>query len=371
MFGKKHLTKHLMKKIFLATIATLMLCASMLLSQSCKEAKSANDAPLITTSSLLVVNEGNYMAGNADITAYDTTLKTTKSNLFATANGGAAMGDAPSAAVRHNGKLYVSLSGSAKFYVLNPLTLVLEGKVTGLDSPRCFAFESNSVAYLSHLNEPKITLFNPTTLEVVRTITYTGTAAENMILNSDGTISANEWNGGKRIIRIDPTLSGNDAVVESLEVGIQPTCLFKDAQGDLWTLCDGGGWDGNPIGFEAPTIVKIKVDSDGKMTIEKRFTLAQGLLYKMILDHSGNTLYFSAGDKIYRMNINDTELPTTSFIEQSGAMFYNLAQNPLSKEIYATNAKDFMSNGEVYRYNEQGELIDSFEAGISPSLMVF
>lgn len=43
----------------------------------------------------------------------------------------------------------------------------------------------------------------------------------------------------------------------------------------------------------------------------------------------------------------------------------------MSEDIYIANAKDYVSNGEVLRYSPEGELIDTFEVGISPSSFAF
>ncbi len=345
---------------------SLLFVASLLVS-GCSLPNGNTPLPL---TSIVIVNEGNYMSSNADITGYNPLTDEVADNLFSTANNGAAMGDAPGAVVNYNSTLFLSLSGSAKVYAIDPITFELKGKITGIDNPRSFAFVNKTRAYLSHLYEGKITIFNPDNYEVISTISLPNNV-ENMIIDSDGTILANEWSYGKRLVRIDPTKS-DDAVIDALEVGIQPTTIVADAQGKLWTLCDGGGWDENPIGYEAPSIVRVGFNEQGKMEIEQKFTLPFQYNNKLTISANRDVIYYTSENKVYAMSINATSLPTTPLIEQSDiASFYNFAVNTFNGEIYCTDAVDYKQNGTVYRYDSQGTLIDSFTAGINPSLFAF
>ncbi len=353
-----------MKNLF----STSLLVVAAILVSSCSVASTSKEQAPLT--SIIVVNEGNFMASNSDLTGYNPTTGETANDLFAAANGGSAMGDAPAGATLFGGDLYISLSGSAKAYVIDPETMELKAKITGIDNPRSFAFANSTRGYISHLYEGKVTVFNPSTEEIISTIPLV-TNIEDMIIDSDGTILANEWSSGKRLVRIDPTVSV-DAVIDSIEVGLQPTSIAMDANGKIWTLCDGGGWDGNPIGFEAPSIVKVEFDGDRMMTIAQKHTLPQVYGPKLVLNPSRDVIYYTLGNKLYSMSINSTELPTTPLIEEAGVgSFYNIAVNPHNGDIYCTDAVDYTQNGSVYRYDRDGKFIESFTAGIIPSLFVF
>ena len=43
----------------------------------------------------------------------------------------------------------------------------------------------------------------------------------------------------------------------------------------------------------------------------------------------------------------------------------------MNEDIYIADAKDYASNGEVLRYNSEGELVDTFEVGLLPSKFAF
>ena len=62
---------------------------------------------------------------------------------------------------------------------------------------------------------------------------------------------------------------------------------------------------------------------------------------------------------------------TFSITAESGTLFYNMAVDPKTGDIYVTDAKNYSMNGTVYRYSNDGVLLNSFEAGIIPSAMLF
>ena len=52
--------------------------------------------------------------------------------------------------------------------------------------------------------------------------------------------------------------------------------------------------------------------------------------------------------------------------ENTGNTFYNLSIDPYNKDLYVTDAKDYVQNGWTYKYNTNGEVVDSSEVGIIP-----
>ena len=62
---------------------------------------------------------------------------------------------------------------------------------------------------------------------------------------------------------------------------------------------------------------------------------------------------------------------TFRVVAEPQGMFYNMAVEPETGDIYVTDAKNYMMNGTVYRYSNDGVLLNSFEAGVIPSAMLF
>ncbi|HKI90073.1 MAG TPA: hypothetical protein VKA38_13675, partial [Draconibacterium sp.] len=64
-------------------------------------------------------------------------------------------------------------------------------------------------------------------------------------------------------------------------------------------------------------------------------------------------------------------LPDSSFISMENKLFYSLGVNPENNEIYVSDAIDYTQNAVIYRYSQQGILIDSFLVDINPSDFLF
>ena len=84
------------------------------------------------------------------------------------------------------------------------------------------------------------------------------------------------------------------------------------------------------------------------------------------------------GDYLNYQISNDSELykydfetmETTGVEENISLNFYELAQNPLDDHMFASNT-DFFSYGQIYIYDNENNLINSFNTGVSPGTIVF
>jgi hypothetical protein len=84
----------------------------------------------------------------------------------------------------------------------------------------------------------------------------------------------------------------------------------------------------------------------------------------LVINGAKNTLYYTFDGKVYRMNVADAALPTSSLINRN---FYGIGVDPQDNVIYAADARDFVSDGKVIRYNTNGTAIDSFGVNIAPN----
>ena len=82
--------------------------------------------------------------------------------------------------------------------------------------------------------------------------------------------------------------------------------------------------------------------------------------------------YLIYNNEVRRFDLGTQNLSETFRIEaEPQGLLYNMAVNPNTGDIYVTDAKNYMMNGTVYRYSDDGVLLNSFEAGVIPSAMLF
>lgn len=311
---------------------------------------------------LFIANEGNYMAGNASLSYYDTEKQVVENEVFLRANGHL-LGDTATSMTLYDNKLWICSNNSGVIFAIDPTTFKEVGRIT-LPGPRHIHFQSPTKGYVTQIWDNRIAIINPSTYAItgyIETEMSAADASTEQMVSWGDYLFVNCWSYQKTILKID---TRTDKVVEKLEVGIQPESIMLDANGKLWTMTDGGGWDGNPIGYEAPSIVRIDPTS---FTVEARFEMTKGVFpSKLQLDREGRTLYWLNGG-VWRMSITASELPAAPLLSSGFTSSYGLTTDPKTGDIYVGDAIDYTQNGMIFRYSASGEPLDSFGVGISPS----
>lgn len=307
---------------------------------------------------IFIINEGNYSVGNSTMTYYNPEKNTILNNIFFEANK-APLGDVAQSIIFHNDIAYITINNSGHVYAINCMDATFAGKIENLISPRNMLIVNNEKAYISDLYSPNLTIVNPTTYKVTGNINI-GKSSEALV-KSDNRIFVSNWSGYNQTSSNNTVMiinSDTDELIDSLMVGIEPESMVIDKNNSLWVLCSGGY-----MNDENPTLWKINIRTFDLETVYT-FSDIQSNPTKMKINESLDTIYF-LNDGVYTMSVDDTELPINPFIESNTNNFYSLgvAENG---DIYVSDALDYNRNGKVYRYDNNGQLITSFDAGIIP-----
>ena len=155
-----------------------------------------------------------------------------------------------------------------------------------------------------------------------------------------------------------------DKLIDSIVVGKEPNSMVMDKNNKLWVLCSGGYNN-----EEIPSLVCINPNT---LSVEKTLLFASKYLSPTSLDinPTKDTLYYVSND-IYKMSINETAIPLTPFIKKGTRLFYSLAVSPSTNELFISDAIDYTQNGFVFRFDANGNVMDSVRAGITPSWFSF
>jgi hypothetical protein len=94
--------------------------------------------------------------------------------------------------------------------------------------------------------------------------------------------------------------------------------------------------------------------------------LGMGNPIKLVMNEAKNKLFWLAQD-VWSMSIIDTVKPTTALVSSNGRTFYGLGYDAYQKQIWISDAKDYVQKSELLIYNENGSYIKSFRAGINTS----
>ena len=358
-----------MKKSHLFLLAFI---AAMLF--SCKPDSPTPEQPVIPTPSpqdpqitgVFVLNEGNFTFANSSLSYYDIERDTVYNNLFYKANN-APIGDVGQSLAMMDGKLYIVVNNSNHIYKVDASTIAYEAQIKDFYSPRELHIVAPNKAYVSDLMGTGLWIVDPQEMTHVGFV-ETGKTTEK-IVQVGNELYVSNWSNyyleGMEKNTVQVVDINNDVKVAEITVGKEPNTMVVDKNGYVWVLCEGATWE---VDGENPTLWEINPQLK---TAELRYEF-DGTAMALKANPAGDQFYVIYNNEVRRFDVGTLSLSETfSIAPEPQGMFYNMAVEPNSGDIYVTDAKNYMMNGTVYRYTNDGVLLSSFEAGVIPSAMLF
>lgn len=312
---------------------------------------------------LFILCEGNFQYSNSTLSYYDPSSNFVQNEVFFRANG-MKLGDVAQSMTIHDNKGWIVVNNSHVIFSIDLETFKERGRIENLTSPRYIHFVSDDKAYVTQIWDNRIYIVNPKSYSITGFIEVPEMSMESgsteQMVQKGKYVYCTCWSYQNRIIKID---TETDKVVGELKVGIQPNSIVLDKEGRLWSITDGG-YEGSPYGYEAPALYCIEPES---LTIISTFNFKLGdSPSELQLSGDGEELYWINND-IWRMNINSPVLPDNPFIQDRNTKYYGLTVNPRNDEVYVGDAIDYSQQGMIYRYSSEGNLLDQFYVGVTPS----
>ncbi len=308
---------------------------------------------LLYGNKVLVLNEGNFGWGNAEISAYYPDHFKISNGLYASINSGS-LGDVCQSGVRFQDEYLIVVNNSGKIAVLDTASLQLKREISGLTSPRHLNMLSSSKAYVSDLYGDAITVINPLTGQISGSITAPGWTEQ--MVEAGGNVYCSLPNNSS-LLRID---TSNNTMLDTVYVGEHPGSLVKDQNGMLWVLCSGSSGPAQIVQLNPATNTVLRTlvfdASDSPSSLR--------------INGVGDRLYY-LNDAVYELSILSVALPVSPLINSEGRNYYGLGVHPSTNEIYVTDARDYIQPGIVFRYTQSGIFIDSADTGIIPQGIIF
>lgn len=350
----------------LITIKHLFFAALFLTTlYSCKKEDDNNDDKFLTEGGVIILNEGQFQAGNGSVSFFNPNNSELINDLFNQQNN-RPLGDVVQSVHIEGNKAYIVVNNSSKIEIVDIADFKSLGTISGFTSPRYILPVSSSKAYVTDLFSGTISIVNLNNNTISGTISSTGWTEELVLVNGKVFVTNKE---SDYVYVINPN---NDTKEDSITVAGGPNSLKVDRNGKIWVLC--GGWttyDANwtPINTVAGGIARI---NPSNLSVELNISLsnATDTPNKLRINGAKDKLYF-LNNGVYAMDISASSFPSNAFVAQGTSSFYSLGVHPTSGDVYVGDAIDFVQRGLVYRYSSNGTLIEEFLVGINPTDFVF
>lgn len=336
----------------------LLTCSFFFL--SCVKDKPANpvqpQVQLSGNKKVYVVNEGNFMVGNASVSLFDPGSSQVIENFYQSQNSSSFLGDVAQSLSRFNSLFYVVVNNSNKIVVCDE-QFKFKASINGFTSPRYILPVSNSKAYVSDLYANKVYIVNLNSNAITGTIPCPGWT-ENMALAYNKAFVTNRKRNYTYVIN-----ASNDIKNDSINVGPGAGDITVDKNDKVWILSAG-----DKTASIVPTLKKIDPLTH---VIETNldFTLNDSP-GNLCINKTKDTLYFLNGG-IFRLAINALSVPAVPLIEKGSKTFYGLGINPNDYTIYASDALDYIQKANIYIFDVLGNQKHTFKAGINASSFYF
>ena len=331
---------------------------------------------------MYLLNEGNMGSNKSSIDYFDYETGMYHKNIYAERNPGVVkeLGDVGNDIQIYGNKLYAIINCSHFMEVMDVATAK---HITQVSIPNCrYVVFKGKYAFVSSYAGPVqidpnarlgyVARVDTATLNVKDTCVV-GYQPEEMVVVGNKLYVANS--GGYRYPNYDRTVSVIDInsfkVIKTIDVAINLHRLELDRYGNIYVSSRGDY-------YHIPSDTYIIDSATDKVT--GKLGLANS---EMAL--SGDSLYVYSTEWSYLTNSNTItyaivntktkQIVTRNFItdgtEKDIAIPYGVAINPETKEIFVTDAKDYVSPGVLYCFSPEGKKKWSVITGDIPAHIVF
>lgn len=329
-----------------------------------------------------LLNEGNMGSNKATLDFFDYETGTYRRNIYAEINPNVVkeLGDVGNDIKIYGSKIYAVINVSNKIEVLDAKT-AKRIKTIPLENCRYMAFKDGK-AYASSYAGPvvldpnapigKVVEIDTLSLSIKREVTV-GYQPEEMAIVGNSLYVANS--GGYRFPDYDRTVSVVDLntfkETSKIDVGINLHHIKKDNYGDLYVSSRGDY-------YNTPSNLFILDSKTGK--VKKTFDIAvsEMTIVNDKLYYYGNEFSYITHSYTKTFGIIDVkteQIISKNIVDPSYAANiktpYGIAVNPITEDIYLTDAGNYVSTGYLYCFNKNGTFKWKTEAGNIPAHFAF
>ncbi|WP_449399734.1 YncE family protein [Chryseobacterium wanjuense] len=329
-----------------------------------------------------LLNEGNMGSNKATLDFFDYTTGTYHRNIYAEINPNVIkeLGDVGNDIQIYGNKMYAVINVSNKIEVLDAKTAKRIKTIT-LENCRYITFKNGKAYATSYAdsvvldpNAPlgKVVEIDTTSLAIQRQVTV-GYQPEEIEVVGNQLFVANS--GGYKFPNYDRTISVVDlnsfAETQKIDVAINLHRIKKDNYGDLYVSSRGDY-------YTIPSSLFLVDAATGTVKKDFHVSVSEMTIVNDKLYYYGNEFNYTTHTYKKSFGIIDVkteEIISNKIIDQEYIDAiktpYGIAVNPITEDIYITDARNYVSTGFVYCFDRNGHFRWKTEGGNIPAHFTF
>ena len=328
--------------------------------------------------SFYLLNEGSWGSNKSTLDYYDAATHAYYRNIFAERNPHVVgeLGDMGNDLQVYDGKLWAVMNGSSLIEVMDAATASHIGQIS---IPNCrYIIFNGRHAYVTsyagavgmdpNAQQGYVARIDIDRMEITSTCPV-GYQPEGMAIYDGRLYVANS--GGYRAPNYDNTVSVIDletfAISTTIEVGLNLHRIVRDSQGFLWVSSRG-----DYMGHAPKTYIvdpRTNVVCDSLDLAISGMTLVGDSLYVYNSDWSTGLSSYHLVNTRTRKAITDRLI--TDGTDQQISAPYGIAVHPVTRDIYITDAADYVNPGHIHCFTPQGERRGDVRTGNLPAHIAF
>ncbi len=332
---------------------------------SCKTEINIHEEIDLSTGAF-IVNEGNFMSNNGEISFYNTATGEITNNLYARQNNNLVLGDVVQSFCITDSYGLIAVNNSQKVVVVELNNFKHYYTFQGIYYPRYIIPVRHDICYLSNGKSPgKVFVLDLLNKKIIDTLNV-GNEPENMLLfNNKVYVTNGAWGHDSTLTIINAV---NDDVISTLTIGDGACDLVVDNLDRIWVLCQGKTlYD---FSSETPSTLVCFNPVNNEIIMQIPIGVRNDYFYpvRLTLNPQKTILYYIEHNGVYKMSIDD---PYNHQLIIPG-VFYSLEVNPADGNLYLFSDNAFNGPGTLSVYTPSATPVHlNIKTGIGPNAAVF
>jgi hypothetical protein len=319
--------------------------------------------PNLFEQGILIVNEGLFQTGNGTLSWIDRQSELVSHEVFSAANDGLLLGNIAQSAAYDQEHFYIAVNNAARVVVADRKNMKFKYEIPGIQQPRFVQATTGNKLYVSAWGNGfsgAFHIFNSTTGQSIHTINGLKGPEEFFVTETEILVPASGGFGNHNVIyRIDP-VNGN--LKGSLVVADRPVKIVG-VGGVPYLICSGK-FDFTDPNNNTPGAL-YRIDQDQVVYLTELPNGARNLVYM----EQNASLYFINGVQLGQYQIGNGSIIYHELSISTPNGLYSAFWNG-KMHLILSDAKDYVSTGEVHVLDLIGNTIKKYPSGIIPGYIL-